>query len=118
LRLQTFPDGYQIAGGHTEAQRQLGNAVPALMAEVLGRAIRKQLLDSPLSTALQLMPPKRTLPEPEPIQSVPEEFLVHEAEHKSHPGTGKGPKGKEARQLVVGASDNTNRCYDPGIMRG
>ena len=46
-RLQTFPDSFDVTGSVADAQRQLGNAVPSLMAEVLARAIRVQLLDLP-----------------------------------------------------------------------
>ena len=43
-RIQTFPDSYEILGGRSDVQRQLGNAVPSLLAEILGREIRRQLL--------------------------------------------------------------------------
>lgn len=38
-RLQTFPDEYYLAGTVEQQWRLLGNAVPPLLAEVLGRAI-------------------------------------------------------------------------------
>src|SRR5207249_2951654 len=47
-RLQTFPDDVNIVGGRGSAQKQLGNAVPSLLAEVMGRAIKVQLLDEPV----------------------------------------------------------------------
>jgi len=93
MRIQTFPDGYMIEGGHTEATRQLGNAVPSLMTEVLGRAIRTQLLDDPADSEqpLRLLPPRRTpVPDPEPVADVPEKYLIHIGDHAAHPGTGKG----------------------------
>jgi DNA (cytosine-5)-methyltransferase 1 len=92
LRIQTFPDGYQVSGGRTEVQRQLGNAVPSLMAEVLGRAIREQLLDEPASESTPVLLPKhRTpVPEPEPVADVPEKYLPLVGDHAPHPGTGKG----------------------------
>lgn len=38
-RIQTFPDDYQITGAWTEAMRQLGNAVPVMLGEKIGRAL-------------------------------------------------------------------------------
>ena len=92
MRLQTFPDGYHIEGGYTEATRQIGNAVPSLMAEVLGRAIREQLLDDPVHPQPpKLLPARRTpVPAPEPITEVPAKYLVYLGEHAPHPGTGRG----------------------------
>ncbi len=42
-RLQTFPDDYIIHGAWTEAMRQLGNAVPVLLGQVVASGIRHQL---------------------------------------------------------------------------
>lgn len=92
MRIQTFPEGYRIEGGHTEAQRQLGNAVPSLMSEVLGRAIRSQLFgDRSLPAPLRLLPPVRTpVPGPERVADVPTKYLPQVGTHAAHPGTGKG----------------------------
>jgi DNA (cytosine-5)-methyltransferase 1 len=38
-RVQTFPDDYVFLGSWTEAMRQLGNAVPKNLAEVVGRSV-------------------------------------------------------------------------------
>lgn len=38
-RLQTFPDDWHFANSWTENRRQLGNAVPVMMAEMLARRI-------------------------------------------------------------------------------
>lgn len=48
-RLQTFPDDWHLAGTIEQQWRQVGNAVPPLLAEQLGRAIHSQLqaLDTP-----------------------------------------------------------------------
>jgi DNA (cytosine-5)-methyltransferase 1 len=42
-RLQTFPDDFVIRGAWGEAMRQLGNAVPVLLAEKIGGELVKML---------------------------------------------------------------------------
>lgn len=42
-RVQTFPDDYVFLGSWTEAMRQLGNAVPMRLAEIVGRSVAKAL---------------------------------------------------------------------------
>jgi DNA (cytosine-5)-methyltransferase 1 len=42
-RLQTFPDRYRLHGPWSEAMRQLGNAVPALLAETVALSVREHL---------------------------------------------------------------------------
>ncbi len=42
-RLQAFPDDYWFSGSWTERMRQLGNAVPVTLAEVLARDIHAKL---------------------------------------------------------------------------
>jgi DNA (cytosine-5)-methyltransferase 1 len=43
-RLQTFPDDFSLAGAIEEQWRQVGNAVPPLLGEALGSAIRSHLV--------------------------------------------------------------------------
>ena len=42
-RLQTFPDDFYISGSWTEGMRQIGNAVPVKLAEVVGHSICQHL---------------------------------------------------------------------------
>jgi DNA (cytosine-5)-methyltransferase 1 len=42
-RLQTFPDDFIIKGVWGEAMRQIGNAVPVLLAETMGHELMKTL---------------------------------------------------------------------------
>lgn len=91
-RLQTFPDDVRFAGPHAAVHKQLGNAVASLVTEVLGRAIRVQLLGlAPLDAPLRLLPLRRgPPPAPEPVLPVPPRFLALEGAHEAHPGTGLG----------------------------
>jgi DNA (cytosine-5)-methyltransferase 1 len=90
-RLQTFPQDVYVTGSRVEVQKQIGNAVPSLLAEVLARSIREQMLDSPLSHPPVLAVEKRPdCPAPEPVAAVPEHYLALSGHHAPHPGTGKG----------------------------
>ena len=44
-RIQTFPDRFRFAGHPTNRYRQIGNAVPPLLAAAIGASIRKALND-------------------------------------------------------------------------
>lgn len=90
-RLQTFPDGLTLECGRTEMQRMVGNAVPSLIAEILAREIRTQLLGSPITSPLKLLPPcHKPIPAPEPVASLPAKYRHLVGDHADHPGEGKG----------------------------
>jgi DNA (cytosine-5)-methyltransferase 1 len=99
-RLQTFPDDVSIVGNRGSAQKQLGNAVPSLLAEVIGRAICQQLLDCHVENRpLKLLPPRiAPVPPPEPVAPVPKRYHHLIGEHVAHPGTGLG-HGAVSRRL-------------------
>jgi DNA (cytosine-5)-methyltransferase 1 len=103
-RIQTFPEGMKLACGRTEMQRQLGNAVPSLIAEVLAREIRRQLLDAPLNSPLRLLPPRREhVPPAERLPSLPPQYHALIGKHQAHPGTGRGRSAvqmAEARKAI------------------
>lgn len=91
-RLQTFPDDVVVTGGRVEVQRQIGNAVPSLLAEVLAREIRRQFFDSPPASASPGLAVGRRdpCPPPEPVLPVPRKYRELAGEHAPHPGTGRG----------------------------
>ncbi|RLB60296.1 MAG: DNA (cytosine-5-)-methyltransferase [Deltaproteobacteria bacterium] len=112
-RLQTFPDDYHINGGIAAAQRQLGNAVPAALAEVVARKMRRDLLGDEVDLRPTLIPKRRELvPEPEPVAPVDLKYLDLAGMHEAHPGTGKGYAAQErlvARQGTGTGSRDAQR---------
>jgi len=44
-RIQSFPDSFRFCGGAGSQYRQIGNAVPVLLAKAIGKVIIKQLKD-------------------------------------------------------------------------
>ena len=100
-RLQTFPDGLAFDCGRTEVQKMLGNAVPSLLAEVVAREIRRQLLGNERHlVALSLMPPMRSpSPNQEPVASVPSHYLELIGDHPDHPGEGRLSGRRKKRGL-------------------
>jgi len=102
-RLQTFPDELNLPFSRNEVQRLLGNAVPSLLAEVLAREIRYQLLGGRRTKLpLKLMPPSRgPAPLPEKVARVPKKYRVLIGDHSDHPGEG---LGNGARQRLIVAA--------------
>lgn len=91
-RLQCFPDDWELEGGVTSGRRQLGNAVPPPIGEMLGLEIRRQLLGQTPKARPSLIPVRREdRPDPEPVQDVPEKYLALRHTQEAHPGPGLGP---------------------------
>ncbi|WP_230848602.1 DNA cytosine methyltransferase [Pseudomonas savastanoi] len=42
-RIQTFPDGFRFHGSWSETMRQLGNAVPVLLAQRVATSVAEKL---------------------------------------------------------------------------
>jgi DNA (cytosine-5)-methyltransferase 1 len=95
-RIQCFPDDWVLEGGATSIRRQLGNAVPPPIGELLGLEIRRQLLGQRPRAKPPLVPALRDdCPEPEPLRPVPSQYLDMRGEHPDHPGVGLGPGALE-----------------------
>lgn len=91
-RLQAFPKDYVFVGGRRSAQRQIGNAVPSAIGELLGLETRRQLLDESVQCSLSLIPERRNdCPLPESTMPVPPQYSMLRARHRDHPGSGLGP---------------------------
>lgn len=97
-RIQSFPDGIDFDCGRTEIQRMLGNAVPSLLAEVLAREIRSQLLGDRRNTKLKLLRPHTSAPPAEPVKKVPKKYHELIGEHAPHPGEGLGRQAVKRKQ--------------------
>lgn len=95
-RLQTFPEGLIFECGLNAVQRLVGNAVPSLLAEVLAREIRRQLLGKPCRNRVpRLIPPLRErVPRSEPILPLPQKYRALAGKHADHPGEGLGARAR------------------------
>lgn len=89
-QLQTFPPGVKVTGSLAVAHRQIGNAVPSLLAEVVAREMARQYFgmapEPPRLTVKRAtaMPAARR---PTPVAS---KYRALVGEHSAHPGTGRG----------------------------
>lgn len=98
-RIQTFPDDVRFNVGRTEVQRQVGNAVPSLLAEVLASAIREQFLDGHKLDDYKLSPPvRKPVPPPERVMPVPVKYHDRVGDHDDHPGEGKSRRAIERKE--------------------
>lgn len=103
-RLQTFPDDFEVLGDYRSRQRQIGNAVPPAVGEMLGREIRRQLLaERPHHRAAFVPPARDDCPEAEPVIPVPREYWDRRADHEDHPGPGQGPGAQQRAASDVAA---------------
>lgn len=110
-RLQTFPDGLVFVGSRSSIQRQIGNAVPSLLGEVLAREIARQFFGASISIHPKLrIELNRPIPPPEPVAEVPEKFLPLLGHHPDHPGEGKGNRSK-----VIAVQDALPLTFSNGI---
>jgi DNA (cytosine-5)-methyltransferase 1 len=111
LRIQSFPASWKVLGSRSDQVRQIGNATPPLLAEILGRAISKHLLGihekSPPSLAIQHS--KVAPPAPAKIKRIPSLFKRHIKWLPDHPGTGRGPSPTKPRSRLVTQKKNRQR---------
>lgn len=74
--LMTFPSKIKIYGKRLSQQRQLGNAVPPLMAEIIAREIGRQFFDKTYEESpIFEVKLNRPIPSPERPEKVPREYV-------------------------------------------
>jgi DNA (cytosine-5)-methyltransferase 1 len=92
-RLQTFPDDYEFSSNRRHALRQVGNAVPPLLAEAVGRAVLEQVFG-----VIEEQPPRYGIhgrggaTRPEEVRDVPSRYTATSGALSDHPGKGLGPR--------------------------
>ena len=96
--LQTFPAGYLFYGDRRSVQRQIGNAVPSAIGELLGIEIRRQFFGERPQRDLTLIPSRRRdCPPAERRRKVPAKYFELRKHYKEHPGPGLGPGARRRK---------------------
>lgn len=77
-RIQTLPDDIELVGNRSSLQKLIGNAVPSLMGEVLGKQIKRQIFSKRIAST-DLLIPKTSgkIFRPRFKSIVPSEFRLH-----------------------------------------
>ncbi len=76
LRLQTFPSCWRIVGSYRQQGRQIGNATPPLLAEIIGRSIGGQIFRLGYPRLPQFAIERRySVPSPRMRTGIPRLFL-------------------------------------------
>lgn len=103
--LQTFPADYEIVGNNRSAHKQLGNAVPSALVELLGLEIRRQFFGQRVRRRPRLIPERSDqIPEPElPVKMIPAALRKEIKVYAPHGGTGLGPSAQ--RRVDAGVGD-------------
>lgn len=91
-RLQTIPDEHELVGDRRSQRRQVGNAVPPLLAEELALYIGHQFFDIAFRAPSLMMRRRGPAPSEEAVAAVPKQYLHRVGDHPDHPGVGLGPK--------------------------
>lgn len=108
--LQTFPTSFRIEAPRIEVQRQIGNAVPSLMAEILGREIAARIGQNKATQPLRMAVRRaKEIPPPEKCSEVPPEYHELIGVHAAHPGTGRGRSYQRMKQ---------EQCDEPELQSG
>ncbi|WP_419838409.1 DNA cytosine methyltransferase [Candidatus Poriferisodalis sp.] len=93
-RLQSLPSDWAIEGNTYAQVRQVGNATPPLLAEIMGRALARHLDGAVPTNMLRLQLPRAaTACQLPPLpRRLPPKYSPLVGDHPDHPGAGMGPK--------------------------
>jgi DNA (cytosine-5)-methyltransferase 1 len=101
-RLQTFPASWRFEGTRSAQKRQVGNATPPLLAEVIGRALAEQVFERRFSHGPKLsISRKRQVPDPPKPTKVPAKFLNRIGSQADHPGVAAGPGAVRRKAQIL-----------------
>jgi DNA (cytosine-5)-methyltransferase 1 len=96
MRLQTFPDDWDLAGDIRAQTKQAGNATPPVLAEVFGRAIAEALgYVSNFGSTLVRSHSPFPASSPTATAPVPPRYHHHRGPKLGHRGTGMGPSPRQ-----------------------
>ena len=108
--IQTFPVDYRFSGNRASRQRQIGNAVPPLLAEVVGRQLVKALGKKPPSQ-MSFLPARTAVASPVvSLKPVGPQYLRLKGDHQAHPGAGKGPKPRTGPKLQEATAQSPHQA--------
>ncbi|WP_414843718.1 DNA cytosine methyltransferase [Microbacterium sp. Leaf320] len=103
LRLQSFPDDWELLGDERQQVKQAGNATPSLLAEVLGLALLRSLgHDRSTSPTLALSRASTEPPRLAEPRSVRPEYRDLIGSKAAHAGTGRGPAPRATSESAQG----------------
>jgi len=103
MRLQSFPDSWSLAGSPGDQIRQVGNATPPLLSEVIGRELVSQIFKprhSWNSGPGMIRPGLSPAPPPCPAVPVPASYTPHLGNKGAHPGPGQGPAPRKTDETT------------------
>lgn len=92
LRLQSFPPEWLVEGTRREQVRQVGNAAPPLLCEVVGLAVLALLGRVHHERPRLEIARATSAPRARARRPVPAQYLGMVGDHPDHPGVGAGPR--------------------------
>jgi DNA (cytosine-5)-methyltransferase 1 len=98
LRIQTFPDDWDINLPHRSAIRLIGNATPPLLAQSVGAEVLRQVFQLSVDSASLPLKVRRTRRKPPPASPpapLPAKYAPLIGAYPDHPGAGLGPRSRQ-----------------------